>query len=94
LTPRLVKTSQASELEDVAELPLDDSGMNITPPRSMGGLAGDSGTLSPGAAPAMKPSAHGYVRTRQRLGKRRCVSCWRLLGCCWLGDAFVVVFGF
>eukprot|EP00752_Nemacystus_decipiens_P017503 g15691.t1 len=57
--------SQTSELENVAELPLDDAGGNVTPPRTTGGLGGDSGT------PVMKPSAHSHLRTRQRLGKRR-----------------------
>eukprot|EP00903_Cladosiphon_okamuranus_P017135 g15782.t3 len=56
--------SQASELEDVAELPLDDSGANVTPPRPTSGFRGDSGT------PALK-SAHSHLRARQRLGKRR-----------------------
>lgn len=49
----------------MAELPLDDSGGNVTPPRPTGGLGGDSGT------PAIKSSAHSHLRARQRLGKRR-----------------------
>lgn len=70
-------TQQASELEDVAEFPLDGSGVNVTPPRSIGGLGGDSG--SPGSTPAMKSSAHNYFRARQRHGKRRYLSLesWR-----------------
>ncbi|CAM9739944.1 unnamed protein product [Scytosiphon promiscuus] len=53
--------AQTSELEDVAELPLDGTGVNVTPPRSMGVPGGDLGTLS----------AQSYLRTRQRLSKRR-----------------------
>ncbi|CAM9283265.1 unnamed protein product, partial [Hapterophycus canaliculatus] len=56
-----VDGGQTSELEDVAELPLDGSGLNVTPPRSMGVPGGDLGTLS----------AQSYLRTRQRLSKRR-----------------------
>lgn len=48
----------------MAELPLDDSGVNVTPPRLTSGLGGDSGT------PAIK-SAHSHLRARQRAGKRR-----------------------
>ncbi|CAM9093821.1 unnamed protein product [Ectocarpus fasciculatus] len=61
---------QVSELEDVAEQPVDGTSVNVTPPRAIPGAGGDSGVLlSPGAT--MKPSsAHGH-RTRQRLGKRR-----------------------
>ncbi|CBJ30692.1 conserved unknown protein [Ectocarpus siliculosus] len=60
---------QVSELEHVAELPLDGPSVNVTPPRAIPGAGGESGVLSPGAT--MKPSsAHGH-RTRQRLGKRR-----------------------
>lgn len=79
---------QTSELADVAEFPLREPGVNVTPPRSQGlkedgpmfSLAGgaggsaDAGMFSPGAGLNRKPAAQNrnMPLTRKGSSKMRC----------------------
>lgn len=77
---------QTSELADVAEFPLREPGVNITPPRSQafkedgqmfsGGavVGGDAGMFSPGTGLARKPAAQSRNMHLTRKGsvKMRC----------------------